>query len=173
MHHRSRGQTRFGVVVVAAALFLVGCGDEVAGPGGPCLDAAYEVVGDIDLTVSAGSQNTTAAFGWMRANPCPGANSAGPLEADGFFHTLDESLINLEPGREVAVAGPGFRDADLATDWPIVAKRTLASGGTEWTLRAPQGHGRYEVLFSLRWAQGEAAYKALIDVGVDVPSSEG
>jgi hypothetical protein len=109
----------------------------------------------------------------MRAMPCPGANSVGPLEADGFFHTLDESLITVEPGREFTVAGPGYRDADLATDWPVIAERASASDGTEWTLRAPLERGSYEVLLNLRWAQGEAAYKVLIEVGVDLPASEG
>ena len=73
-----------------------------------CLDARLKVVGESALTVTSGDMGADAAFGWMRAEMCPGIDATGGLlEADGFYLTLEDSLVTVLPGQELHIRGPG------------------------------------------------------------------
>ena len=153
------------VLLLVAVVCCASCSRGSAEAGGPCLDARFEVIGDSTLTVKTSDTEAEAAFGWMRAANCPGVNlNGGPLEADGFFWTLDDSLVTVLPGQEFYVLGPGFRSSQMTAGWVVDPAGVVGDDGTVWTLVAPQEPSRYEIDLGLRWAQGEAAYAVLVEV---------
>lgn len=153
------------LLLVAVAALYIGGREGSTEAGGPCLGAGHEVIGSETLTVKTSDTETEAALGWMRAANCPGVIlNGGPLEADGFFWALDDSLVTLLPGEEFHVLGPGFRSSHMTADWVIDPTGVVDDDGTVWTLVAPEEPGRYEIDLGLRWDQGEAAYAALVEV---------
>jgi hypothetical protein len=96
----------------------------------------------------------------MRAEKCPGIDATGGLlEADGFYLTLEDSLVTVLPGQELHIRGPGFRAAQLTAGWVVDTAGTADHDGTVWTLLAPQQPCRYEIDLGLTWAKGQAAQR--------------
>jgi hypothetical protein len=133
-------------------------------PGGPCVNAGGELLGDSAVFVVGREGDVEASLGSLTAEGCPGAGFDGALVADGFLVTLDDAVVTVEPGGFVTVRGPGYRRADLRATWEVVDAVQTPDGGQVWTLQAPGTAGELQVDLDFDWAEGVAGYAFLANV---------
>ncbi len=157
-----------------------GCdGTQTSGLGGPLDTRAelgdgpcYDANGTLTTETAVYVDGVAASLGHAAYSYCPssGVDRSG-WAVDGFFHTLEEAVVETEPQGTVLVSAPGYRGASLTASWRIAnteetqpAQPAAVSDG-EWRISVPGREAAYILKLSLIWSTGDASYAATALVG--------
>ena len=136
---------------------------------GPCYDASGTLVAGTGVFVDG----VSASFGSATYTFCPSAGvDQSATAADGFFHMLDQTIVDAEPGGSVRVSAPGYLGASLTSTWRIAntqreehTVQPVAVGDGAWLISVPDREATHILHLGLVWSTGDASYAVTVVVG--------